>query len=399
VQQENRVTASVIVAGARTPIGKFRGGLADRKAVDLGAIAIREALSRSRVAPDQVEYVIMGHVLQAGAGQITARQAAIGAGIPREVPALTINKVCLSGINAIALADQLIRAGEVDVVVAGGMESMTQAPYLLPKAREGMRLGNAELVDSMIYDGLWSTFTEHHMGEDSDEVNAELKISREEQDAWAARSHQRAAAAWAEGRLADEVVPVEIAQRKGDAVVVAADEGIRADSTVEALARLKPAFKDGGTITAGNASQISDGGAAAVVVREDLAEQLGLDPIARIVAHGMSAERYQYLHTVPAIALQNALKKADKDVHDLGLLEVNEAFAAVALNVTRILGFDEELTNVNGGAVALGHPIGASGARLVLTLAHEMRRRGVDLGAATICGGGGQGEALIIERV
>jgi acetyl-CoA C-acetyltransferase len=393
------VTASVIVAGARTPVGKFRGGLADRKAVDLGAVAIREALSRSRVQSDRVDYVIMGHVLQAGAGQITARQAAIAAGIPREVPALTVNKVCLSGINAIALADQLIRAGEVDVVVAGGMESMTQAPYLLPKAREGMRLGNAELVDSMIYDGLWSTFTEHHMGEDSDEVNAELQISREDQDAWSARSHQRAAAAWADGRLAEEVVPVEIPQRKGDPVVVAADEGIRAGSTAEALAKLKPAFKPDGTITAGNASQISDGAAAVVVVREDLVEAMGLEPIARVVAHGMSAERYQYLHTVPAIALQNALKKADKDVHDLGLLEVNEAFAAVALNVTRILGFDEDLTNVNGGAVALGHPIGASGARLVLTLAHEMRRRGVDLGAATICGGGGQGDALIIQRL
>jgi len=393
------VTSSVIVAGARTPIGKFRGGLAELDAVDLGAIAISEALSRSRVQSDQVEYVIMGHVLQAGAGQITARQAAIGAGIPKEVPAITINKVCLSGLNAIALADQLIRAGELEIVVAGGMESMTRAPYVLPKAREGMRLGHAELIDSMIHDGLWSTFTEHHMGEDTDEVNAELEISREEQDAWSVRSHRRAAAAWDEGRLAEEVVPVEIPQRKGDPIVVARDEGIRADSTPETLAALKPVFSEDGTVTAGNASQISDGAAAVIVMREDTAERLGLEPIARIVAHGMSAERYQYLHTVPAIALQNALKKAQLDVHDLGLLEVNEAFAAVALNVTRILGFDEELTNVNGGAVALGHPIGASGARLVLTLAHEMRRRGVDLGAATICGGGGQGDALIIRRV
>jgi acetyl-CoA C-acetyltransferase len=393
------VTSSVIVAGARTPIGRFRGGLAGHPAVGLGAIAIREALHRSGVPSDRVDYVIMGHVLQAGAGQITARQAAIGAGVPREVPALTINKVCLSGINAIALADQLIRAGEVDVVVAGGMESMTQAPYLVPKAREGMRLGNAELVDSMIHDGLWSTFTEHHMGEDSDEVNAELEISREDQDAWSSRSHRRAAAAWTEGRLAEEVVSVEIPQRKGEPLIVAQDEGIRADSTTEGLAKLAPAFNEGGTITAGNASQLSDGAAAVVVVREDLVEAMHLEPIVRIVAHGMSADRYQYLHTVPAIALQHALKKADRDVHDLGLLEVNEAFAAVALNVTRILGFDEELTNVNGGAVALGHPIGASGARLVLTLAHEMRRRGVDLGAATICGGGGQGDALIIERV
>jgi acetyl-CoA C-acetyltransferase len=340
----------------------------------------------------------MGHVLQAGAGQITARQAAIAAGIPREVPALTVNKVCLSGLNAIALADQLIRAGEVEIVVAGGMESMTQAPYVLPKAREGMRLGHAELVDSMIHDGLWSTFTRQHMGEDSDEVNAALQIPREEQDAWAARSHRRAAAAWDEGRMAEEVAAVDIPQRRGDALVVERDEGIRTDSTPESLAALKPAFTPDGTITAGNASQISDGAAAVVVASEEKASRLGLEPIARVVAHGMSAERFQYLHTVPAIALENALKKAQLDVHDLGLLEVNEAFAAVALNVTRVLGFDEEATNVNGGAVALGHPIGASGARLVLTLAHEMRRRGVDLGAATICGGGGQGDALILER-
>ena len=396
---EEPVTASVIIAGARTPIGRFGGGLAELEAVDLGAVAIREALSRSRVQSDQVDYVIMGHVLQAGAGQITARQAAIAAGIPKEVPALTINKVCLSGINAIALADQLIRAGEVEIVVAGGMESMTRAPYLLPKAREGMRLGHAELVDSMIHDGLWSTFTQHHMGEDSDAVNAELRISRQDQDAWSARSHRRAAAAWDEGRLGEEVVPVEIAQRTGEPVVIDRDEGIRPDSTPEALAGLKPAFSADGTITAGNASQISDGAAAVVVTSEEAAARLGLEPIARMVAHGMSAERFPYLHTVPAIALQNALKKAQLDVHDLELLEVNEAFAAVALHVTRVLGFDEEATNVNGGAVALGHPIGASGARLVLTLAHEMRRRGVDLGGATICGGGGQGDALVLRRV
>jgi acetyl-CoA C-acetyltransferase len=393
------MTSSVIVAGARTPTGRFRGALADRTAVELGAVAIREALTRSRVEADAIDYVIMGHVLQAGAGQITARQAAIAAGIPREIPAITINKVCLSGMNAIALADQLIRAGEIDVAVAGGMESMTQAPYLLPKGREGMRLGQTQMIDSMIHDGLWSTFTEQHMGEDSDEVNAELKISREEQDAWAARSHRRAAAAWDEGRLAEETVAVEVPQRRGDPILVERDEGIRPDSTTDLLATLPPAFKEGGTITAGNASQISDGAAAVIVMREDVADRRGLEPIARIVAHGMAAERYQYLHTVPAIALQHALKKAQKDVHDLGLLEVNEAFAAVASNVTRILGFDEALTNVNGGAVAIGHPIGASGARLVLTLAHEMRRRRVDLGAATICGGGGQGDALILERL
>jgi acetyl-CoA C-acetyltransferase len=393
------MTTSVIVDGARTPIGRLGGGFKDVPGVKLGGAAIREALRRSRVPAEQVDYVIMGQVLQAGAGQITARQAAIDAGIPKEVPAITINKVCLSGLNAIALADQLIRAGEVDVVVAGGMESMSQAPYLLPDARWGARMGNAELVDSMIYDGLWSTFTDQHMGDSSDEVNTELGIGREEQDAWAARSHQRAAEGWESGRLAEEVVPFEIPQRKGDPVIVARDEGIRPDTTVESLGRLKPAFRANGTITAGNASQISDGGAAVVVVSAAKAEELGLSPMAEVVAHGMSAERYAYLHTVPALAIQSALKKAGKDVHDLGLLEINEAFASVALNAARMLGVDEDLVNVNGGAVALGHPIGMSGCRLALTLAYEMRRRGVDLGAAALCGGGGQGDALILRRV
>jgi acetyl-CoA C-acetyltransferase len=393
------MTGSVILAGARTPIGKFGGGFKELPAVSLGARAIKEALVRAGVPADQVDYVIMGQVIQAGAGQITARQASIEAGIPREVPALTINKVCLSGLNAIALADQLIRAGEVEVVIAGGMESMSQAPYLLPSARWGVRMGNTEIVDSMVYDGLWSTFTDKHMGDSSDEVNAELRIGREEQDAWAARSHQRAQEGWASGRLAEEVVPVEIPQRKGEPVVVARDEGIRPGTTAESLGKLKPAFRHDGTITAGNASQISDGGAAVVVTTKERAEQLGVEPLAEIVAHGMSAERYAYLHTVPAIAMQNALKKAGRDVHDLGLVEINEAFASVALNATRMLGVDEELVNVNGGAVALGHPIGMSGCRLVLTLAYEMRRRGVDLGGAALCGGGGQGDALIIRRV
>jgi acetyl-CoA C-acetyltransferase len=393
------MTPSVIVDGARTPIGKFGGGFKDVPAVDLGAHAIEAALERAGVSPDRVDYVIMGQVLQAGAGQITARQAAIKAGVPKEIPAITINKVCLSGLNAIALADQLIRAGEVEVVVAGGMESMSQAPYILPSARFGARMGNVELVDSMIYDGLWSTFTDKHMGDSSDEVNTELQISREDQDAWAARSHQRAAEAWESGRMAEEVVPVEIPQRRGDPVVVERDEGIRPDTTTESLARLKAAFAKDGTITAGNASQISDGGAAVVVMSEKKAEELGVRPIAEVVAHGMSAERYAYLHTVPAIALQNALKKAGKDAHDLGLLEINEAFASVALNATRMLGVDEDAVNVNGGAVALGHPIGMSGCRLVLTLAYEMRRRGIDFGAAALCGGGGQGDALIIRRV
>jgi acetyl-CoA C-acetyltransferase len=390
---------SVIVNGARTPIGKFGGGFKDIPAAKLGAAAIRAALERSAVAPDQVDYVIMGQVLQAGAGQITARQAAIEAGIPKEVPAITINKVCLSGLNAIALADQLIRAGEVDVVVAGGMESMSQAPYVLPDARWGTRMGNSRIVDSMIYDGLWSTFTDRHMGDSSDDVNRELGIARADQDAWAARSHQRAQAAWGSGHMAEEVVPVDTPERKGDRVVVSADEGIRPDTTPESLAELKPVFHDDGTITAGNASQISDGGAAVVVTSKEKADELGLQPIAEVVAHGMCAERYAYLHTAPALAMQNALKKAGRDAHDLGLIEINEAFASVALNTTRMLGVDEELVNVNGGAIALGHPIGMSGCRLVLTLAYEMRRRGVELGGASLCGGGGQGDALIIRRV
>jgi acetyl-CoA C-acetyltransferase len=390
---------SVIVAGARTPIGRLAGTLGTLPAVGLGAVAIREALARSGVEAEGVDYVIMGQVLRAGTGQTTARQAAIAAGIPKEVPALNVDKVCLSGIDAIALADQLIRAGEVETVVAGGMESMTNAPYLLPAGRDGSRLGDAEVVDSMTRDGLWSTFTRMTMGEASDGVNAELGIAREEQDAWAARSHLRAAAGWDSGALAEETVPVEVPQRRGDPLVVGRDEGIRSDTTVEGLARLRPAFTAEGTITAGNASQISDGACAVVVTSEARAKELGLEPLAEIVAHGMTAGGYAYLHTVPATAMQAALKRAGMSVTDLGLLEVNEAFAAVALHVTRMLGFDEELVNVNGGAVALGHPIGMSGARIVLTLAHEMRRRGVEHGAATICGGGGQGDALVLRSL
>ena len=390
--------ASVIVAGARTPFGKFGGAFKDVPAKSLGAHAIRAALDRAGVKGAEVDYVIMGQVLQAGAGQITARQAAIEAGIPQEVPAITINKVCLSGINAIALADQLIRAGEVEVVVAGGMESMSQAPYVVPKARFGARMGNTEMVDSMVHDGLWSTFTEQHMGEGSDEVNRELEISREEQDAWAARSHQRAERAWESGVLAQEVTPVEVRQQRGDPIKVGRDEGVRPGTTVEALARLAPAFKKDGTITAGNASQISDGAAAVVVMSSERARKTGIEPLADIVAHGMSADRYSWLHTVPALALSNALKKAGLDVSDLDLVEINEAFAAVALNASRMLELDDERVNVNGGAVALGHPIGASGARLVLTVAYELKRRGLRTGAAALCGGGGQGDALIIRR-
>jgi acetyl-CoA C-acetyltransferase len=390
------VTSSVIVAGARTPIGRFQGGLAPLAAVELGAIAIREALGRAGVAGDQVDYVLMGHVIQAGTGQITARQAAIAAGVPKEVPAITINKVCLSGSSAIALADQLIRAGDLDVAVAGGMESMSRAPYVLPRARDGARLGDAELVDSMIHDGLWSTFTRQHMGESSDEVNRELGVTRAAQDAWAARSHRRAHEAWEAGRLSEEVVPVEV-PRRGDPKVVARDEGIRPDTTAEILSTLRPAFAEGGTITAGNASQVSDGAAAVVVMSRQRADELGIDPLAEIVSFGMSADRYAHLHTVPALAMERAMKRAGIQASDLGLVEINEAFAAVAVHASAMLGVPEELVNVNGGAVALGHPIGASGARLALTLALEMRRRGVELGGAAICGGGGQGDALILR--
>jgi acetyl-CoA C-acetyltransferase len=390
--------ATVIVAGARTPFGKFGGAFKEVAATSLGARAIRAAVDRAGIKGSDVDYVIMGQVLQAGAGQITARQAAIEAGLPQEVPAITINKVCLSGLNAIALADQMIRAGEVEVVVAGGMESMSEAPYLMPKARFGARMGDAELVDSMIHDGLWSTFTGQHMGASSDEVNRELELSREDQDAWAARSHQRAEHAWETGALEDEVVVVALPQKKGEPVKIGRDEGIRPGTTAESLGKLAPAFSRDGTITAGNASQISDGAAAVVVMSRDRARRLGVEPLAEIVAHGMSAERYAWLHTVPAMALSNALKKAGLAASDLDLVEINEAFAAVALNASRMLQLDEARVNVNGGAVALGHPIGASGARLVLTVAMELKRRGLRIGAAALCGGGGQGDALIVRR-
>jgi acetyl-CoA C-acetyltransferase len=391
------VTTSVIVSGARTPIGKFGGAFKDLPAVELGGHAIKAAVERAGIDGATIDYVLMGQVLQAGAGQITARQAAILAGVPKEVPAITINKVCLSGLNTIALADQLIRAGEISTAVAGGMESMTNAPYVLPSGRYGARMGNTELVDTMVHDGLWSTFTKQHMGASSDEVNADLKIGREEQDAWAARSHERAARAQKDGLFDDEIVKVEIPQRKGDPVVVGEDEGVRADTSVESLAKLRPAFTPDGTITAGNASQISDGGAATIVMSRERADELGLEPLLEIVAHGMSAERYAYLHTVPALALENALKKAGLQASDLGVVEFNEAFAAVSLNAAKTMGLDEENVNPNGGAVALGHPIGMSGTRLVLHLAFEMKRRGATYGAAALCGGGGQGDALIVK--
>jgi acetyl-CoA C-acetyltransferase len=393
------MAGSVIVAGARTPIGRFEGAFAPLRAVDLGAVAIRAALARAGVDPAQVEYTLMGHVLQAGQGQITARQAAIAAGIPKEIPAITINKVCPSGMAAIATADQMIRAGELEIAVAGGMESMTNAPFVLPKAREGARLGHTPLLDSLIHDGLWCAFDDRHMGEGTDAISAELGITREEQDAFAARSHRMAAEAWEAGRFDDEVVTVDVPQRKGDPVAVARDEGIRPDTDVGALARLRPAFTEGGTITAGNASQISDGACAVVVMSEGKAEELGLEPLARIAAYGMSADRFPSLQTVPATAAERALRKADRSASELGVVEINEAFAAVPIHSARMLEVDPEIVNVNGGAVALGHPIGASGARIVLTLAFEMRRRRTQLGVAAICGGGGQGDALVLERV
>ena len=391
------MTGSVIVAAVRTPVGRFGSALRSCSAVDLGAVAIAEALARAGTPPGEVDYVVMGQVLQAGAGQITARQAAIAAGVPQHVPAITLNKVCLSSLTAVALADQLIRAGEIEVAVAGGMESMTNAPYVVPGARWGLRMGPAELVDTMIHDGLWSTFTGQHMGESSDQVNAALGISRQDQDAWAARSHQRAGAAWASGRFAAEVVGVPVQDRAGEMTVVERDEGIRPQTTHESLAELPPAFTPAGTITAGNASQLSDGAAAVVVMSAERAKALGVEPLAEILAHGMCADRFAYLHTVPAMALEKALKKAGRDLHDLGLLEVNEAFASVALHATRMLGADQDMVNVNGGSVALGHALGSTGARMIVTLVHEMRRRQVEHGAATLCGGGGQGDALLVD--
>ena len=392
---------SVIVSAARTAIGKFGGALRDVPAVDLGAKAMEEVLRRAGLQGGQVDYVIMGQVIQAGTGQITARQAAVKAGIPTDVPAITINKVCLSGLNAIALADQLIRAGEVEVVVAGGMESMDQAPYLLPKGRWGHRMGHGEIVDSMIYDGLWDAFNHKHMGDQSDDVNREFAIVREDQDRWAVRSHKRAHEATVSGRFKEEIVPFEVPRRKGHPIVFDTDEGIRADASIEAMSKLKPAFRSDGTITAGNASQISNGAAAVVVMSEEKAAELGLSPVAAIIAHGMSAAEPPYLHTVPAAAVQNALKKAGYSATDLDLVEINEAFAAVSLHSTRMLfGDDDEVNekvNVNGGAIALGHPIGATGARVVVTLLHELARRGGGLGAAALCGGGGQGDALILR--
>jgi acetyl-CoA C-acetyltransferase len=389
--------SSVIVNGARTPMGRLLGALKDFPATKLGAAAIKAALERSGVAPDQVQYVIMGQVLQAGAGQIPARQAAIEAGIPMSVPALTINKVCLSGLDAIALADQLIRAGEVEIVVAGGMESMTNAPHLLLGQRQGYKYGDVVIKDHMALDGLTDAYDQVSMGESTERHTSKLGISRADQDAFGAASHQRAAAAQKNGVFAEEIVPVEIPQRRGEPIVVSDDEQIRPETTVESLAKLRPAFTKDGTITAATSSPISDGACAVVVMSKAKAEELGLTWLAEIGAHGNVAGPDNSLLAQPANAITQALGKAGRTVADLDLVEINEAFAAVGIHSTRQLGVDPEKVNVNGGAIALGHPIGMSGARLALTLALELRRRGGGLGAAALCGGGGQGDALLLR--
>lgn len=390
-------TTSVIVAGARTPMGRLLGSLKSFSGADLGGVAIKAALDRAGIGGDQVQYVIMGQVLQAGAGQIPARQAAVKAGIPMNVPALTINKVCLSGLDAIALADQLIRAGEFDVVVAGGQESMTNAPHLLPKSREGYKYGAIEMLDAMAYDGLTDAFENIAMGESTEKHNTRLGIERAPQDEFAAASHQRAAAAQKNGLFEAEITPVEIPQRKGEPVIFAKDEGIRAETTVESLGKLRPAFAKDGTITAGTSSQISDGAAAVVVMSKAKAEELGLEWIAEIGAHGNVAGPDNSLQSQPSNAINHALSKEGIGVEDLDLIEINEAFAAVAVQSMKDLGVSPEKVNVNGGAIALGHPIGMSGARVVLHLALELKRRGGGTGAAALCGGGGQGDALIIK--
>ncbi|MCW2780548.1 MAG: acetyl-CoA acetyltransferase [Marmoricola sp.] len=391
------MSGSVIVAGARTPIGRLLGGLKGLSAADLGGVAIKGALEKAGVTGDQVEYVIMGHVIQAGAGQITARQAAVKAGIPMDIPSITINKVCLSGINAIALADQLIRAGEHDIIVAGGMESMTNAPHLLPKSREGFKYGDVSLVDSMAYDALYDQFTTQAMGNLTEARNANVdNLTREEQDEFSARSHQRAAAAAKNGLFDDEITPVSIPQRKGDPIVISQDEGVRGETTAESLAGLRPAFSKDGTITAGSSSQISDGACAVIVMSKAKAEELGLTWLAEIGASGQVAGPDSTLQAQPARAIAKAAEKQGIAVSDIDLFELNEAFAAVGIESTRQLGVSEDIVNVNGGAIALGHPVGMSGARIVLHLALELKRRGGGTGAAALCGGGGQGDALII---
>ncbi|MGI8683101.1 MAG: acetyl-CoA C-acetyltransferase [Mycobacteriales bacterium] len=388
---------SVIVSGARTPIGKLLGAFANIPAVDLGGIAIAAALDRAGISGEQVEYVILGQVLQAGAGQIPSRQAAVKGGIPMTVPSITINKVCLSGLDAIALADQLITAGEFDVVVAGGMESMTSAPHLLAGARQGYKYGNGTLLDSMAHDGLFCSFDQVAMGESTERYNAKLGITRAEQDEFAARSHERAAAAMKNGAFDEEIVPVPIPQRKGEPLLVTEDEGVRPGTTAESLAALRPAFAADGTITAGSASQISDGACAVVVMSRRKAEELGTPILAEIGAHGVVAGPDASLQSQPSGAIARALERAGMTSGDLDLVEINEAFASVGIQSMRDLGLTAERVNVNCGAIALGHPIGMSGARIALHLALELGRRGGGVGAAALCGGGGQGDALILR--
>ena len=382
------MSRSVIVSAVRTPFGKLGGALRDYEATQLGAHVIRAGLDRVGLRGDEVEYVIMGQVLQAGAGQAPARQAAIGAGLPKETPADTINKVCASSIRAVEIADAMIRAGEHEVIVTGGMESMSNAPYLLKKARFGYRLGHGELLDSMIFDGLTDAYDQKHMVEHNSMVSRELGITREEQDAWALRSHERAAAAQDAGRYEDEIVPI------GSAT---ADEGIRRDTTAESLAKLKPVFDPEGTTTAGNAPGVNDGASCVIVTSEEFAQRRGLEILATIVAQGYVADEFAYLVRTPARAAARAFEKAGKTIDDVKRVEINEAFSSVALNSTRLLGADEAIVNVNGGAVALGHPIGASGGRIVGTMVHELRRNGGGLGLAAICSGGGQGDALLLD--
>jgi acetyl-CoA C-acetyltransferase len=382
------MTRAVIVSAVRTPFGRLGGGLADVPATGLGTIAIRAGLEHAGIEPEDVGYVVMGQVLQAGAGQAPARQAAIGAGIPKEVPADTINKVCASSIRALEIAELMIAAGRHDVVVTGGMESMSRAPYMLPKARFGYRLGNGEVLDHAVFDGLVSTFDGQHMVQQASAVSRELGISREEQDAWAFRSHRRAAAAQDAGRFDDELVPV------GD---LTADEGIRRDTTLEKLASLKPVFDPDGTTTAGNAPGLNDGASCVVVCSEDWARERGIEPLARVLGHAYVADEFAYLARTPAVAADAVLTASGHTIADVARVEINEAFSSVARNSTRMLGADEERVNVNGGAVALGHPIGASGGRIVGTLVHELRRSGGGLGLAAICSGGGQGDAVLLE--
>ena len=382
------MSRSVIVSAVRTPFGKLGGGLKHHAATELGSVVIRAAIERIGLEGNEVDYVIMGQVLQAGAGQAPARQAAVGAGLPIEVPADTINKVCASSIRAVQIADSMIRAGDVEVVVTGGMESMSNAPYALPKARFGYRMGNGEVVDLMIWDGLRSTFDEQHMVQQAARVARELGVTREEQDGWALRSHERAAQAQDDGLFAEEIVPV------GE---VRADESIRRDTTLEKLAGLKPAMDPEGTITAGNAPGVNDGASCVIVCSEEFAERRGLEPLATVVAQGYVADEFAWLARTPANAGAQALAKAGKSIGKVKRVEVNEAFSSVALNSVKMLGADPETVNVNGGAVALGHPIGASGGRILGTMVHELRRNGGGLGLAAICSGGGQGDALLIE--